>query len=54
MGTMLRAYYEIVSEKHGVKGIINDYGVVIKLRFEYMKKDVEITKQRPFSEDEDA
>ncbi len=54
MGTMLRAYYEIVSEKHGVKGIINDYGVVIKLRFEYMKKDVEIALHRPFSEDEDA
>lgn len=54
MGTMLRAYYEIVSEKHGVKGIINDYGVVIKLRFEYMEKDVEIALNRPFSEEEDA
>lgn len=54
MEKMLEKVYEIVSEKHGINGTINDYGVVIKLNFEYDGKSHEIALHRPFPADDQA
>lgn len=40
--------YEVVSAKYGIKGIIADYNVVIKLIFEYNDRKVEMALCRPF------
>lgn len=52
MSGMLRKSYDIVSERHGIKGVLKDYGLVIKLMFQYMGRDVEIGLARPYKCDD--
>ena len=40
--------YEVLSDKYQVKGLIIDYGFVIKLQFAYAGKQREIALNRPF------
>ncbi len=40
MSSMLIERIEIMSEKHGIKGEILDYGMVIKLRFTHNGKEI--------------
>ena len=47
MSSMLKERIEIMSEKHGIKGEILDYGMVIKLRFSHNGKDIEMGMSRP-------
>lgn len=47
MSSMLKEKYEIHSEKYHVDGVILDYGMVIKLQFEYDGRQVEMGLSRP-------
>ena len=47
MSSMLIERIEIMSEKHGIKGEILDYGMVIKLRFSHNGKEIEMGMSRP-------
>ena len=40
--SMLRKEIEVYSQKYDIKGVIRDYGVVVKLFFTYQGRDIEI------------
>ena len=52
MSSMLKERIEVTSEKHGIKGEILDYGMVIKLRFSHNEKEIEMGMSRPLKREE--
>ena len=42
MGSMQKESIEITSEKYGIKGVILDYGMVIKQQFSYNGKEIDL------------
>lgn len=50
--SMLKEEIEVYSEKHGIHGVIRDYGVVTKLFFTYKDKEIVMGIYRNILEDE--
>lgn len=54
MGKRLVKSYEVVSNKYGIRGVLNDYDAVVKLNFSYRDKDIEMAISRPYPGGDDA